>query len=217
MSSAPRRARRWHPAVIGLGLPALVAAGALAAWLLDRDEAVALLLGLLAFWVAFLVNVAVHELGHLAAGRIVGIGASRIVLGPLELVRDANRWSARLCRDWFSLGGGLVLLTPPPRTARHMAWVAAGGPVASLALLVASLALLRRPWWSWETIATPVRALDAFTALGALVTLLTNLVPAQRTPAGKPSDGYVIRQNLARCRHNRSAAPWPGVSPPPAS
>src|SRR5262245_57573491 len=44
----------------------------------------------------FLALLAVHELGHLLAGRAVGLPFDHFTVGPLQLVREGGRWRARL-------------------------------------------------------------------------------------------------------------------------
>src|SRR4051794_12194787 len=46
-------------------------------------------------------GLAVHELGHLLAGLTVGLPFVRLTLGPITVVRDGGRTSARLNTAWF--------------------------------------------------------------------------------------------------------------------
>lgn len=80
---------------------------------------------------------AVHEAGHLVAGRIMGFRFGFFAIGPVWLAREGAsirlRWN-RLPAAW----GGMALAYPTDTRAlaARMAFYAAGGPLASLALSV---------------------------------------------------------------------------------
>src|SRR5882672_1936626 len=96
-------------------------------------ELITILLG--AAWCAL----AVHEAGHLIAGRIMGFRFGFFAIGPIWLAREGAiirlRWN-RLPAAW----GGMALAYPTDTRslAARMAFYAAGGPAASLALSVTS-------------------------------------------------------------------------------
>ncbi len=99
-----------------------------------------LLLGALAAFVAL----AVHELGHLLGGLLVGFRFSLYVIGPLKVERDAT---GRIRVGWNrtpSFFGGAAATVPRDLHAlkRRFAAVVAAGPLASLVLAgAAALAL----------------------------------------------------------------------------
>jgi hypothetical protein len=190
-----------RPAMFSVGIPVLL--GLTVAGSAATQEAGGLPgAGALAMiWVAFIVNVSAHELSHFVAARLVGLTPNRIVIGPLDLVRTDRGWRPRLCKEWFSLFGGLVAVpaTPWP-TARQMIVYAAGGPVGTLGVLLLFLAL--NPYHEVDLTEAnfPGLSLISVGVFGAIVTLVINLFPSPMTPAGIPTDGYVIRQNIARLR-----------------
>ena len=99
------------------------------------DVAVPPLFGLLVGLVvlAFLV-ILVHELGHVAGGKLAGFRFFMLVVGPFKLVREGEAVRLRLNKA-LNPGGGLALLLPDDGeevSARRMAMYIAGGPVMSL-------------------------------------------------------------------------------------
>ena len=87
--------------------------------------------------------IAIHELGHVAAGKIVGMRMEGIVVGGLALHRAGERW--RVSFHPRSLGPqGFAMCVPDkkPLERERVAWFVAGGPIASLLLaLIAGTAL----------------------------------------------------------------------------
>jgi hypothetical protein len=79
----------------------------------------------------------IHELGHLLAGRFVGLQFHLLVVGPLRIVRDGP--ALRLSFNKGALFNGLAASFPREgddnrRLRRRMLVFALGGPLASLAL-----------------------------------------------------------------------------------
>ncbi|MFP7723436.1 hypothetical protein [Lysobacter sp. A3-1-A15] len=86
--------------------------------------------------------VVVHELGHLVGGRMAGMRPLMIAAGPVRLTRTVAGW--RLSRH--SLRHGLLgFVSMLPDMSRpfvpQLRWLAAGGPLASLACVALSAAL----------------------------------------------------------------------------
>jgi hypothetical protein len=126
----------------------------------------------------------VHELGHVAAGRLVGFEFILLIVGPLTVMRTAQGISYSLNRNMRFFGGLTANAPPDDRDLdRRMAITTAGGPLASLLFSGLSLLLTR-----------PLLRLDfttGFTALlvsvfSGLVFILT-LIP--RRAGGLMSDG----------------------------
>lgn len=122
----------------------------------------------------------VHELGHYLAGRVCRQACLRFVIGPLELVPTAGRWTFH----WVPVSrAGAVGLVPSTfhRFRRQRALCSTGGPAASA---IAGLVLLylsthapsRLLFWAWS-----------FSLLWALVGVLA-LVPVNIL--GARSDGF---------------------------
>jgi hypothetical protein len=88
------------------------------------------------------VAIVTHELGHVVAGWLVGFRFQLFVVGPFKVARgESGRVRLELNRD-FVLAGGVALSLPMDfrdLLARYT-WFVAGGPLMSLALVVAALA-----------------------------------------------------------------------------
>lgn len=83
------------------------------------------------------VTVAIHELGHLIAGRTVGMRPGAIVIGGIVIFKSGPHWLIRFdYRRMFS--GGLAKLLPQKGDFRpaSFGWTIAGGPIASLIFMV---------------------------------------------------------------------------------
>jgi hypothetical protein len=155
----------------------------------------------------FLALLAVHELGHLLAGRAVGLPFERFTVGPLQLVREGGRWRARLNTAW-SQPAAYVLL-PPPQVGhgyRRWRWAAMvlGGPLANLLVGAACLAAAghlnpcppasvstnARAGWRGVAILYPGDLTTAWLNMAGIVSLwlgVCNLVPG--SAKGMRSDG----------------------------
>lgn len=189
MSGAPRRGGRAGRAaaaiallllgaLVGIGVGRL-AAGAARAGTVAGGMAGGLAITLVAAWIAL----AVHELGHLAAGLSQGFRFLFFAAGPLWLERGEGglvaRWN-RLPSTW----GGMAACLPEgggDLVARFSIMVA-GGPLASLALAVASGAA-----WLLLPAGTPGFAAGVLAVASGGILLAT----AQPFGAGggHPSDG----------------------------
>jgi hypothetical protein len=87
---------------------------------------------------ALYVAIAVHELGHLLAGRIVGMKPGGLVIGGFSIVKSGRHHSVRF--DVRGIAGGgmaMFLTTKNSFTPKQFAWMVAGGPLASFALMAA--------------------------------------------------------------------------------
>ncbi len=82
----------------------------------------------------FLVLIAIHEMGHLAAGKMVGLSFSQITVGFLTLMRRENGWKARLNTSWFKPAAVVYPLLGAPTSSWRYALVVGGGPIANLLL-----------------------------------------------------------------------------------
>ena len=87
---------------------------------------------------ALYVAVAVHEFGHLVAGRFTGMESGGVRIGGFAMFRSGDHWVFRF--DYRTLlGGGMAKSLPPKGEFRltQYAWMVAGGPIASIALAAA--------------------------------------------------------------------------------
>ncbi|MGK7312515.1 MAG: hypothetical protein ACN0LA_09770 [Candidatus Longimicrobiales bacterium M2_2A_002] len=85
---------------------------------------------------AVVAVLAVHEAGHLLAGRLVGFRFLLFIVGPLRVAREGDRVQVGWNRS-LSLAGWLAATGPTPdrleRLRRRTAIMVAGGPLTSLA------------------------------------------------------------------------------------
>lgn len=86
----------------------------------------------------FFLVIAVHELGHVLAGRLVGFRFQALTVGPLMWEREAGRIRFRWNRN-LNAYGGLALCIPPDshRLVARFIGFTAGGPLASVLLALA--------------------------------------------------------------------------------
>jgi hypothetical protein len=150
---------------------------------------------------------ALHEVGHLVAGWLVGLRFHLLIIGPIRFARQ--RGALRV--QWQlngSLFNGLAASIPPDETnlVRRMLVFAAGGPLASLLVMGAAAVLalflqadsLRQLayLWLWEC--------ALFTAVVSYFFFLTSIKPGVYQN-GLPADGARIAMLL---RNNRQAHRW---------
>jgi hypothetical protein len=103
-----------------------------------------LLAMLLLFIPAFLVVIAVHELGHVTAGLLMDFEFKSITVGPLMWEKEQGRLKFKWNKNVNTAGGlALCLPTGSHNLARRFAFYAAGGPLASVILAVTGFVLIR--------------------------------------------------------------------------
>lgn len=93
---------------------------------------------------ALYLAVAVHEVGHLLAGKLVDMEPGGINICGIAICKSGDRWVCRI--DWRQFGGGFAKPLPRKGELRpeQFAWMVAGGPVASILLtMVCSLFIAR--------------------------------------------------------------------------
>ncbi|QDV36129.1 hypothetical protein [Tautonia plasticadhaerens] len=97
---------------------------------LDRVQGIAAIAGIL---VALPMVLVLHELGHVVGGLAAGFRFNLFVVGPLKVVREADRIRARLNTN-LSIAGGLAGCSPTGSGdhRRGMILMVAAGPIASL-------------------------------------------------------------------------------------
>ena len=119
---------------------------------------------------AFYVSVAVHEVGHLLVGTIVGMQPGGISVGGFRFFKSGDSWQSRFeLRRAFA--GGFAKVLPPIGDYRlsAFAWMVAGGPIASLLLaFIAGLLAVKFDFTSWNWTGT----LSWISAVLVLVSLL---------------------------------------------
>ena len=198
MNKKKNRRRLPSPAAV-LTWAALLAAGFGMGWLLADFSARG---GLSLPWVLVglavgMVQVVVHEGGHLAAGLATGYGFVSFRVGSLMLLRKDGRLC--LCRYRLAGTGGQCLLSPPawredgfPAVLYNL-----GGPAANLLLA----ALCGLGVWRWQGAHPALASVLLAVSLMGLYLGLVNGIPLQIQ--GMPNDGYnalCLRGDLAARR-----------------
>jgi hypothetical protein len=147
------------------------------------------------FLPALYATIAVHELGHLLAGRIVGMRPGAIVIGGIVIFKSGRRWLIRFnYRCMFS--GGLAKVLPQKGDFRPAAfgWTIAGGPFARLVFtVVCGFVELRYGSGTW-----------GFTDTLFWTALLTTVGPLVPVSSGlNKSDGarlWILMRRPDQCR-----------------
>jgi len=102
-------------------------------------------LWLIGFLAVEVLGVMLHELGHLAAGKLAGFDFYQIVAGPFMMTRESAGYKLRFLPRRILLSAGHTLMIP--RTTKNLrrdfAIFAAGGPVVTALLFVPLLVI---PW-----------------------------------------------------------------------
>lgn len=148
--------------------------------------------------VAFIAAAAVHQAGHLLAGRMTGFQAAGFRLGPLVLARNLQ------APDALSLGLLVVRPVGTERLRQRLAWLVLGGPLASLlAPLICETALrVIQHYWANTYFLVPA-AVHIFSTLSFLLGI-GSLLP-DIDSAGNFSDGtrlLMILKNDFRARRS---------------
>jgi hypothetical protein len=106
-------------------------------------------------WIPCLyVAIAIHELGHLAGGKMAGMAPGGLVVGGFVMMKSGNHWIFRF--DYRRiLGGGMAV--PQPVKGKFQvagfAWMVAAGPIASiLSTLVCWITFLKYGSGTWDWI-----------------------------------------------------------------
>ncbi len=153
------------------------------------------LLGVTALFLAL----AVHELGHVVAGRAVGFRFGRFGVGPFCIEHQNDRLRVR----WLPphLWGPFALVYPvtSERMSTSLAWYVAGGPMASLALAASA-------WSMAAAIGSGVGfRFASWTALASACVFVATAQPFG-TGSGVPSDGGRLWGLMRGDANARSAA-----------
>ena len=121
----PQPSAKWKLQLIGLALGSAIGFGITK---LPIDPVTALLC-LPAFYLA----VAIHEIGHLIAGKLAGMDPGGLIVGGFAMIKSGERWVFRFDYRNIMCGGLAKPLPPNGEFSRSkFAWMVAGGPLASL-------------------------------------------------------------------------------------
>jgi hypothetical protein len=195
--------KRWGPWPWVLGVPLVAVAAIGRARLAGDPEASGPAVHLLSVCLLFMLHVGAHELGHYVAARSVGLRPSQVLVGPIALARSPDGWKVGFSREWWSLVGGWVGLDVeeaalPPKKRLVFA---AGGPLATAALLAATVAISPVPVLHlFYASAKPTHALYGYAVMMGVAMLLLNLTPVARFADTPPTDGDQILSALRQMR-----------------
>ena len=161
-------------------------AGWLGAWMADHADLAGwqLLALLAAAAVGVLVQIVLHEGGHLAAGLATGYGFVSFRIGSILLLKKDGR--LQFCRYQLAGTGGQCLLAPPPWREEGFPSLLynLGGPAANL--LSAALCGLGT-WLCWQKAPLAAGLWGVWAMLGLYLGLV-NGIPLKIQ--GMPNDGY---------------------------
>lgn len=141
---------------------------------------VAILLGVLAFFLVILI----HELGHLAGGLLMGNEFSFLSVGPFKIQKEDGQYNFQFLKDIPALGLALSLPTKVEGFKMRRLVTISGGPLASLLLAIGSILL--------ASIAAPF-FLKLLGGMSAFIFLMT-AIPAKA--GGMLTDGMQIVMTL---------------------
>jgi hypothetical protein len=138
---------------------------------LQSDILLLIQLGIAAF-----LAIALHELGHVIGGKLMGMDFGYFVVGPFHIGKGRKGIRVRENRSW-GLVGGVALMLPAPsrkeeRHRRDFAVMTISGPIMSLSLSLLTLAI-----WQFT-------AIDFFStcSLFHAVILLATILPLPNGP-----------------------------------
>ncbi len=132
----PQPRRAWLPKLIGGVLGAIFSALLILA---DQHELPdwhwPACNGLLLLPALYFV-IAIHELGHLAAGQLAGLDTGGIAVGGFVFTKAGKNWTFRFDRRLLACGFFKPLTGTAGFRASRYAWMVAGGPAVSLFVIV---------------------------------------------------------------------------------
>ena len=168
---------------IGLTLLAALVGGAVGYWGMCQVDALGLpglLVLLLLLVLAYVLQVVVHEGGHLVCGLLTGYRALSFRIGRMLLVKLDGRWKLRAYH--IPGTGGQCLMAPPAQENPPYRLYHLGGGLANL--LLAALAL---PLCLWTQL-LPLQVFCGMLAVFGLWMAAANLIPMKSGGIG--NDGY---------------------------
>ena len=131
-----------------------------------------LLVPMLALWTIILFAIAIHELGHVAAGSSLGLVFQSVAVGPVLIRHESSRWRVTL-RSGLLSGLTSMSLDRIYRVRKRLIIYVAAGPAAGLVLGVVALVCLRlaikRDDPSLSLILTVLAGFSIFTSVISLV------------------------------------------------
>jgi Zn-dependent protease len=137
---------------------------------------------ILIFIAALLVSIFIHELGHLAAGWVLGFRFGLISVGPLELHIEHGRFKVSFLREMTALGYAGMHIDGIVRLRRRLLIYAAGGPAANVLTLP-----LAAMFANHTSFASTHPSSISFAAQLTVISILLSLVSLLPVPLGPTS------------------------------
>ncbi|HHT7235895.1 TPA: M50 family metallopeptidase [Bacillus cereus] len=106
-----------------------------------RIEKVQQIIEIWAFFGIALLVLAIHELGHVICGLIVGLKFKFMTVGPITVQREKGKIRIRENKIWMYVGGVAMLVpssTHTPNLSKKWAWMTLSGPLTSFVFGIVS-------------------------------------------------------------------------------
>ena len=194
-SEMEKFAKSWIGVLVATLLAAVIL-GAFESKVGSQAGFAVIFIGYVSAILTLVVGVAVHEAGHLFVGVSLGLRCRSVLIGPLQWIREKDRWAFSLTND--ARMSGMVTFDPYRSEALKKKYLVmfAAGPIASLLF-----ALLLTPFiYNLDFPGVVLWPLAQMTALAFLWLMVINFVPIKFSGFG--TDGYWI---LAIVTGNKSA------------
>jgi len=142
------------------------------------------------------ICIAIHEFGHVAAGKIAGWRIHSITVGLLSYVPEKRKFVV-VKRDALRLFSGFVTATPPPDARwQGAALFILGGCIANFLLAAMTLPFIDQLRKNWDS-STVLPALLGSLAIVSATMGIANLIPFSGF-AGLRSDGMRLCELIVR-------------------
>ncbi|PEB83524.1 M50 family metallopeptidase [Bacillus nitratireducens] len=106
-----------------------------------RIEKVQQIIEIWAFFGIVLLVLAIHELGHVICGLIVGLKFKFMTVGPITVQKEKGKIRIRENKIWMYVGGVAMLVpssTHTPNLSKKWAWMTLSGPLTSFVFGIVS-------------------------------------------------------------------------------
>ncbi|PFK05698.1 hypothetical protein CN957_28005 [Bacillus cereus] len=106
-----------------------------------RIEKVQQIIEIWAFFGIVLLVLAIHELGHVICGLIVGLKFKFMTVGPITVQKEKGKIRIRENKIWMYVGGFAMLVPPStytPNLSKKWAWMTLSGPLTSFVFGIVS-------------------------------------------------------------------------------
>jgi len=145
---------------------------------------------ILIFAFSFIVSVAIHELGHLITGKLLGFQFYMYTVGPFMWIKEEDKVIYKWNKN-FNLFGGVTICIPENnlRLRKKFLWYVAGGPFASFifALIMFLSKSLTNPAMGNNLTVIFINDVFQFHAFVSSLIFIASIIPVR--VSGLTSDG----------------------------